>query len=143
MPSATTRLPSALAMPKMARTMASLRPRDCSSSSSRRRAWVNQVAQAPVIQTPQQRRRLAVAQMAQVAAHAGLQRRRIGTLGQHPRIVVELQKQRIETVETGKNMRCQTARVGEHTGLLLIARVNSIPSAASRSIFGVRMSLLP
>ena len=35
------------------------------------------------------------------------------------------------------------ARVGEQTGLLLSARVNRIPSAASRSMCGVRMSGLP
>ena len=37
----------------------------------------------------------------------------------------------------------KVARVGEQTGLLLKARVNRMPSAASRSMFGVRMSGLP
>ena len=35
------------------------------------------------------------------------------------------------------------ARVGEHTGLLLSACVKRTPSAASRSMFGVRMSGFP
>jgi hypothetical protein len=37
----------------------------------------------------------------------------------------------------------KVARAGEQTGLLLKARVKRMPSAASRSMFGVRMSGLP
>jgi len=35
------------------------------------------------------------------------------------------------------------ARLGEQTELAQKARVNSVPSAARRSMFGVRISLLP
>jgi hypothetical protein len=48
------------------------------------------------------------------AADAPLQRLRIAALGQHPRIVIALQNQRVTGIQHGNHMRGDVTRIRQH-----------------------------